>query len=114
MPRSCFALAARAAGSFAPAHAAELAGDCKPVFAAIEKTLRANHTTTSVHGAETIRGTPVANDATHTVIDDGTQGTRIALAKSTGLAVSVENPNPGDPCSDLVTRYGHSGVKAPM
>jgi hypothetical protein len=167
MTRSRLALAAvvLVAGLIAQARAAELAGDCKPVFAAMEKTLRANHTTTSVHGAETIRGvtvdgvawvqikgawrkspigvqqnidmtrenlkdakaftckplpdavvdgTPVANYATHTVTDDGTQDTRIAIAKSTGLAVSVENRNPGEPGSDLVTRYGYSGVKAPM
>jgi hypothetical protein len=40
----------------ATAAAAELAGDCKPVWAAMEKTMRADHTASTVRDGTTIQG----------------------------------------------------------
>ena len=167
MPHLRLALvgAALIAAASTPVLAAELSAECKPILAAMEKSLRADHTTTTAHGAETMRGvtvggtvyvqgrgawrkspmtvqqsieqmrenlrdakaftckalpdavadgTPVLMYATHTVTDDGTQDSRIAVAKSTGLAVSVENRNPGEPGADMTTHYGYANVKAPM
>ena len=151
-------------GALAPCHAAELSGDCKPIFDAMEKTLLSNHTTTTTRGSETMRGVtvggtaylqikgawrkspltpqdnivqsranlkdakeysckalpdavvdgvPVATFATHTVGSEGDViDSRIALAKSTGLAVSVEN-HIGSKVG-YMTRYGYTDVKAPL
>ena len=60
-----------------------------------------------------VDGVPVANFATHTVGSEGDViDSRIALAKSTGLAVSVEN-HIGSKVG-YMTRYGYTDVKAPL
>ena len=167
MHRLRLALAAFILAAFplASCLAAEISPECKPVIEAMEKTLRANHTTTSTHGSETVHGVtvdgvaylqikgawrkspisiqenidmsrenlrdakafickvmpdtavdgrPASTYVTHTITDDGTQDGRIAVDKATGLALSVENRNPGEPALDLVTHYGYADVKAPM
>ena len=61
MLRRCGALAPFVlVGLAAPgAGAASLSADCKPVFAAMEKTLLSNHTTVTTRGSETLRGVTV-------------------------------------------------------
>jgi len=62
-----------------------------------------------------VDGTPVANYATHTVSgDDDVVDSRVAVAKSTGLVVSVENHVGGDASATTVTHYTYGSVKAPM
>ena len=162
---TAFAVAACALAASTSARAAELSTDCKPVFAAMEKSIQANHTTITTRGADVLHGvtvdgavymqvggawrksgisaqdniamsrenlkaakeysckalpdsvvdgTPVANFATHTVNDDVVIDTRVAVAKGTGLAMSIETRRPGDPRGDVVTRYGYGSVKAPI
>ncbi len=163
--RPTVALASLALCALTAARAAELSTDCKPVFAAMEKSLQADHTTTTTHGADVMRGvtvdgtlylqiggawrkspisvqdnlamsrqnlkdakeytckalpdsvvdgTPVANYATHTVSDDAVIDSHVAIAKGSGLAVSVENRHTGHAGADMVTKYGYGNVKAPM
>ena len=162
---TAFALAACALAALTSARAAELSADCKPVLAAMERSIQANHTTTTTRGAEILHGvtvdgavylqvngawrksgisakdnidmsrsnlkdaqeysckalsdsvvdgTPAANYSTHTVNDDAVIDTRIAIAKGTGLAISVVTRRPGDPAGDVVTRYAYGSVKAPI
>ena len=62
-----------------------------------------------------VDGKPVANWATHTVVEDGTAHSRIAIAKGTGLVVSVENWHAGETGPpDIVTRYDYANVKPPL
>jgi len=62
-----------------------------------------------------VDGTPVAVYATHTVSgDDDVMDSRVAVARSTGLVVSVENRQGGEATASLVTRYAYGNVKAPM
>jgi hypothetical protein len=162
---TAFALAALALCALKTVSAAELSAACKPVFAAMEKSLQANHTTTTTHGANVMRGvtvdgtlylqvggawrkspisvqdnlamsrenlkgakeytckalpdsvvdgTPVTNYATHTVSDDAVIDSLVAIAKGSGLAVSVENRRTGDAGADMVTKYAYGNVKAPI
>ena len=61
-----------------------------------------------------IDGKPVANWATHTVVEHGSADSRIAIAKGSGLVVSVENWRALDTGpADLVTRYDYTNVKPP-
>ena len=147
------------------AHGAELSGDCKPVAAAMEKSVQADHATTTTRGADTMQGitvggaiyvqskgawhkspmtvqdnlamsrdnlkaaqeysckalpdsvvdgTAVANFTTHTVNSGTVVDSRIAIAKATGLAVSVENRLSGDANAVMVTHYRYGNVKAPL
>ena len=147
------------------AQGAELSGDCKPVAAAMEKSVQADHATTTTRGADTMQGItvggaiyvqargawhkspmtvqdnlamsrenlkdakeysckalpdsvvdgiPAANYATHTVNGDTVVDSRIAIAKATGLAVSVENRLSGDANAVMVTHYRYGNVKAPI
>ncbi len=162
---TALAFAAAVLAASTAAHAAELSGDCKPVLAALEKSIQANHTTITTHGADVLHGvtvdgavylqingawrksgitakdnidmsrsnlkdakeysckalpdsvvdgTPAANYTTHTVNDDVVIDTRIAIARSTGLAISVVTRRPGDPAGDVVTHYAYGSVKAPI
>ena len=163
--RPIFALAALALCTLTAVRGADLSADCKPVFAAMEKSLQVNHATTSTHGADVVHGvtvdgtvylqmrgawrkspisvqdnlamsrenlkdareysckalpdsvvdgTPVANYATRTVNDDTVIDSRIAIAKDSGLAVSVENRRTGETGGDVVTKYSYGNVKAPI
>jgi len=62
-----------------------------------------------------IDGKPVANWATHTVVEDGSADSRIAIAKGTGLVLNVENWHaaPTGP-ADIATRYDYVNVKPPL
>ncbi|MCK9686643.1 hypothetical protein [Scleromatobacter humisilvae] len=162
---TALALAAAVLATSTTPRAAELSGDCKPVFAALEKSIQANHTTTTNRGTDVLHGvtvdgavyiqvrgawrkseisardniamsrenlkdasefsckalpdsvvdgTPAANYATHTVNDDVVIDTRIAIAKGTGLALSVVTRLPGGGGGDVVTRYAYGNVKAPI
>ena len=161
------AVAAVALCGLAATRAAELSAECKPVFAAVEKSLQIDHTTVSTRGADTLHGVtvggamwlqvgggswrkssmtvqdnlaqsrenlknakeytcksapdsvvdgiPVTNWATRTVNDDTTIETRIAIAKGSGLVVSVENRRSGEgSTSNVVSKYGYGNVKAPI
>lgn len=55
MPIRSMLIVALAVAS-AAATAAELGGDCKPVWAAMEKTMRADHTASTVRDGRTTRG----------------------------------------------------------
>ena len=60
-----------------------------------------------------VDGIPVANFATRTVGSEGDViDSRIAISRSTGLAVSVEN-HVGSKVG-YMTRYGYTDVKAPL
>lgn len=62
-----------------------------------------------------VDGTPVAVYATHTVSgDDDVMDSRVAVARSTGLVMSVESRAGGESAPSLVTHYGYANVKAPM
>ena len=62
-----------------------------------------------------VDGKPVVNWATHTVVEDGTADSRIAIAKGSGLVVSVENWHAGATGQpDIVTRYDYANVKPPI
>ena len=62
-----------------------------------------------------VDGTPVSNYATHDVSgDDDVIDSRVAIAKATGLAVSVENRIGGDASATTTTHYTYGNVKAPM
>lgn len=163
--RPTFALAVLALCTLPAARGAELSANCKPVFAAMEKSILANHETTTTRGAEILHGvtvdgavylqvrgawrkspisaqdniamsrenlkdaneysckalpdsvvdgTPVANYAAHTVNDGAVIDTRVAVAKGSGLAVSVENRLSGDTAGAVVTKYSYGNVKAPI
>jgi hypothetical protein len=62
-----------------------------------------------------VDGKPVATWATHTVVEDGSADSRIAIAKASGLVVSVENWHaaPTGP-ADIVTHYDYVDVKPPI
>ncbi|MFL6680643.1 MAG: hypothetical protein ACJ8IK_20055 [Burkholderiaceae bacterium] len=62
-----------------------------------------------------VDGKPVANWSTHTVVADGSADSRIAIAKGSGLVVSVENWHaaPAGP-ADIVTHYDYANVKRPI
>jgi hypothetical protein len=146
--------------------AADLSAQCRPIVAAMEKSLQTNHGTTATHGTDTVHGVtvdgttwlqvrgewrksplsvqaniamsrenlkeatsytcralpdsvvdgkPVANWATHTVVDAITADSHIAIARSTGLVVSVENRHAGETGpADIVTHYDYANVKAPL
>ncbi len=167
MHARCAALVLATLALFAatPARGVDLSDDCRPVLAAMEKSVQVDHATVSTHGLEIVRGvtaggvnylqvhgawrrsplsvqenlamsrenlkdaqeytckalpdsivdgTPVANYATHTVSDATVVDSRISIAKSSGLAVSVENRHSGDAGADMVTRYTYGNVKPPM
>src|ERR1022692_4112065 len=53
------AVAAAALCGLSAARAAELSAECKPVFAAMEKSLQVDHTAVTTRGADTVRGVTV-------------------------------------------------------
>ncbi len=57
--RHTVALSSLALCALTAARGAELSAGCKPVFAAMEKSLQVNHTTTTTHGADVMRGVTV-------------------------------------------------------
>jgi hypothetical protein len=62
-----------------------------------------------------VDGKPVANWSTHTVVEDGSADSRVAIAKGTGLVVSVENWHAASAGpADIVTRYEYANVKPPI
>jgi hypothetical protein len=60
-------------------------------------------------------GVAVANYRTHTESEDGVVDSSIAIAKSTGLALRVENTMDmgGGTKAHYITRYGYTGIQAP-
>ena len=166
VPSAVLAIAVAATGLAGASRAAELSAECRPIVAAIEKSLHTDHSTVASHGANTVHGVtvngttwlqmdgtwrkspmtveaniamsrenlkgarsytckslpdsvvdgkPVANWATHTVADDVTADSRIAIAKGSGLVVSVENRHSGDAGpADIVTHYDYADVKPPI
>jgi hypothetical protein len=146
--------------------AADLSPQCRPVVAAMEKSLQTNHSTLATHGADSVNGVtvdgttwlqvrgqwrksplsvqaniamsrenlkeatsytckalpdavvdgkPAAIWATHTVVDTIAVDSRIAIARATGLVVSVENRHAGETGpADIVTHYDYGNVKAPL
>ena len=58
MHRTPVLIAALAAGA-AAAHGAELTAECRPLMAAMEKSIQTDHTTTTTHGAQVMKGVTV-------------------------------------------------------
>ena len=52
-------LAALALGASALAHGAELTAECRPLMAAMEKSIQTDHTTTTTHGTQVMKGVTV-------------------------------------------------------
>ena len=167
--RPTVALASLALCALTAARGAELSADCRPVMAAMEKSLLADHAAISTHGSSTshgitvdgavylqvggawrkspwtaqsviaqsrenlkdatsytckalpdsvVDGAPVTNYLARTVSDDATVDTTVAIAKATGLVVSVDNRQAGASAAgtpeDIVTRYTYGKIKAPI
>jgi hypothetical protein len=83
-----FALAAIGLCALTSARGADLSADCKPVFAAMEKSLQANHTTTTTHGADVMRGVTV--DGT-LYLQIGGAWRKSPISVQDNLAMSREN-----------------------